>query len=120
MVEETRHNNAVPLSHFLKALGERLTAYRISRDLKQSDLAEKAGINRTTLSRLETGRGTLDTFVRVLRALELEDRLESLIPEATVSPLSPNIHEHAPRRRVRSTSSSSATTGWSWGDEDPQ
>jgi transcriptional regulator with XRE-family HTH domain len=41
---------------FAEQLGERIRAIRISRGMRQEDLAAKAGISRTHLSRIEKGR----------------------------------------------------------------
>src|SRR3546814_21058395 len=72
-----------PLSVLLSDLGKQFEAYRISRNLKQAELAEMAGISRSTLARLEAGNGgTIDSLARILRALEIEDRLLHIMPDA--------------------------------------
>ena len=69
-------------------LGTAFEALRLSRNIRQEDLAEQAGIARSTLARLEKeGAATLDTTLRVLEALGLEDRLDLLLPEIKESPL---------------------------------
>src|SRR3546814_16619960 len=72
-----------PLSVLLSDLGKQIEAYRISRNLKQAELAEMAGISRSTLARLEAGNGgTIDSLARIMRALEIEDRLLDVLPDA--------------------------------------
>jgi len=70
------------------ALGERLKALRLARNLDQKSLAERAGISVRALRNLEGGQGsTLKSLVRVLRALDREDWLKSIAPVATINPL---------------------------------
>lgn len=112
--------SAQPLTALLQDLGQKLERYRISRDLKQAELAELAGVSRSTLVRLEAGQGgTLDTLARVTRALGLERRLLELLPEAPQSPLDPRSETGRPRRRVRRSTSGAAAKPWTWTDEAP-
>ncbi|WP_417496255.1 helix-turn-helix transcriptional regulator [Maricaulis sp.] len=105
-----------PISRIIENLGIRLEAYRISRGIKQADLAASAGISRSTLMRLEAGKGgTIDTLIRVLRALDLTDRLTDLIPDAALKPLDPMSETGQRRMRVRDRKSDDAP--WSWDDE---
>lgn len=107
-----------PIDAFLKDLGKRFEAYRIARGIKQADLAERAGIGRRTLTRLENGQGaTLDTVLRVLRALDIEARLFDVVPDANINPLDPMSAVGRRRRRVRS-SRPEQTEPWKWGDEE--
>jgi transcriptional regulator with XRE-family HTH domain len=107
--------NTRPIARIIESLGVRLEAYRISRGIKQADLAEKAGISRSTLMRLEAGSSrTIDTLVRVLQALGLSDRLSYLVPEAALSPLEPKSETGQRRQRVRDRKTDPAP--WSWDD----
>lgn len=115
------HNSETtqPIDRIVETLGIRLEAYRISRGIKQADLAAKAGISRSTLMRLEAGSsGTIDSLVRVLQALELTDRLVDLIPDAALSPLDPMSETGQRRLRVRDRKADPAP--WSWDDEPGQ
>ena len=73
----------------LQELGERLAGTRLARNLTQAALAEQAGVAKRTVERLESGEAAtqLSGFVRVCRALGLLERLDALIPEQTVSPM---------------------------------
>ncbi|KEO89727.1 XRE family transcriptional regulator [Erythrobacter longus] len=109
-----------PLSMLLSDFGQQLEAYRISRNLKQAELAELAGISRSTLSRLESGNGgTIDSLARIMRALDIEDRLLDIVPDAKLSPLDPRSDTGRARQRVRKPSASEPSEDWSWGDEAP-
>ncbi len=78
------------------ALGERLRRLRLSRNLDQRTTAEKA------LRNLETGRGsTVESLLRVLKALDRLDGLDALAPEVSVDPLALLRQSKAPRRVSR-------------------
>lgn len=67
-------------------LGEHVRAWRKLQGLTAQQVADRAGINRVTLSRLENGEGTvrLDALIEVARALGQLDRLvEALDPFET-------------------------------------
>jgi transcriptional regulator with XRE-family HTH domain len=82
--------------------GKQLRDLRISRNLDQITTAEKAGISERALRNLEAGRGSsVETLVRVLKALGSLDGLLLLAPRPSVSPLALLHHSEAARRRVR-------------------
>jgi transcriptional regulator with XRE-family HTH domain len=91
----------------LEELGRRLRQRRLDRNLSQHDVAEKAGVDRTTIGQLERdGRASLLTLVQVLRALGALDELDAFLPAAGPSPL-----ELARRQgRVRQRASRPRTT----------
>jgi len=71
-----------------QTLGERVTRYRIEAGLTQAELAERAGIGKRTLERVEAGRGAeLVTLIRVLRSLNAIEGFERLLPELPPSPI---------------------------------
>lgn len=105
------------IDRLTEALGQKVSGYRISRNLKQSELAKEAGIDRTTLARLEKGRGTIDSLARVLLALGLDDRLLDVVPNASINPLDEMSHKGHERKRVRRAATSQTPTRWSWGDD---
>ncbi len=79
--------------------------------MTQAELASRAGISRSTASILERGNDvSLDTFLSVLRALDLLDALESTVPEPAVSPIS---ELDQPTRDDRTADS----PNWTWGDQ---
>jgi transcriptional regulator with XRE-family HTH domain len=84
------------------AFGKQLQQLRIARNLNQVTTAEKAGISEKALRNLEAGRGSsIETLVRVLKALDSLEGLRLLAPKPTVSPLAILRHSQAARRRVR-------------------
>ena len=83
-------------------LGKQLQELRIAKNLDQVTTAEKAGISEKALRNLEAGRGSsLETLVRVLKALDSLDGLHLLAPRPSISPLALLRHSGATRRRVR-------------------
>ena len=63
-------------------LGRRVQQLRLSRNLDQRAVADKAGITRAALQNLEAGRGSsVKTLVRTLKALNYLEGIEILAPE---------------------------------------
>lgn len=86
-------------------LGGSLKALRLSRNIEQRVLAERAGVSPRALQSLENGEGSsLNTLVKVLRALGREDWLRTVAPVATINPMA-TVRHAAPRQRARSTRS---------------
>lgn len=80
-------------------MGRRIRTYRLQCNLDQRTVAERAGISRRTLQGLEQGSGsTVETLVRVLKALDRVQALEAFLPEPSVSPIA--LFE-GPRERQR-------------------
>jgi len=72
----------------LRQLGERLRQARLRRNVSQHELADRAGLNRTTVSEYERGASTSTlTLVQVLRALELLEELDAFLPDPGPGPL---------------------------------
>ena len=87
------------------ALGKQLQELRIAKSLNQVMTAEKAGISEKALRNLEAGRGSsIETLVRVLKALDSLDGLRLLAPKPSVSPLALLRRSQTARRRVRRSS----------------
>lgn len=85
-------------------LGERLKRLRLNRNLDQRTTAEKAGISEKALRNLESGRGsTVETLLRVLKALDYLQGLDMLAPEISVNPLDLLRQSKAPQRARRVT-----------------
>jgi transcriptional regulator with XRE-family HTH domain len=64
----------------LEALGERLRLARLRRQLTTELFAERVGVSRETLRRLEKGDPTIaiGTYLRTLRVLGLEHDIDSV------------------------------------------
>ena len=105
----------------LRELGARLSAARLARNLTQATLAEEAGVSKRTVERLESGEvaSRLSGLVRVCRVLNLLERLETLVPSPTVSPIEQLKLASGRRKRatVQRKSPSRRAKKWTWGDE---
>jgi len=111
--------NQLPDEALLKELGHRLTAARLAQNLTQAALAERAGVAKRTVERLESGAVAtqLSGFLRVCRALELIDGLETLVPEAAASPIAQLKLERNQRKRAsKATPAKVSKSKWTWGD----
>lgn len=72
----------------LREVGSRLRTERLNRNLTAEQVAERAGVSEPTLYRLERGgNSSLQTLIRILRALGLVGRIEALVPDTPVSPI---------------------------------
>ena len=102
----------------LRELGQRLSTARLQRNLTQMQLAEQAGISKSTLQRLESGEAAthLSGFVRVCRALDLLEQFETLLPEPVPSPMA-QLKLQGRQRQRASGGKAAHRTGkkWTWG-----
>ena len=91
-------------------LGERMKRLRLNRNLDQITTAEKAGVSEKALRNLEAGRGsTVETLLRVLKALDYLQGLDLLVPEATINPLLLLRQSKTPQRARRPRNRRSGT-----------
>jgi len=99
------------------SLGERLEQIRLSRNISQQDLAAEAGVSRSTIARLGVpGKGiSLDSFICILQALKLTDRLEELLPDPSSPP--PESARSGVGERRRASRRGPRKNPWSWADQ---
>jgi transcriptional regulator with XRE-family HTH domain len=90
-------------SHELEQqLGSRLRELRILKNLDQRSLATRAGVSLNALKHLESGKGArVNSLVKVLRALDRAEWLESLAPKVSISPMQMLRHARREPKRVR-------------------
>lgn len=102
----------------LVELGERIAQRRLEFELTQAELAEQAGVSKRTLERIEAGASTqLSTLIRILRVLELLDRLENLIPASGPRPMDLLKLKGKERQRAPRGKKSVPDEPWQWGDD---
>jgi transcriptional regulator with XRE-family HTH domain len=83
-------------------LGHRLRELRLRRNLGQAEVAASAGVGRKAIYSLETGEGsTVETLLRVLKALGVTDPIAALAPAPQVSPLALLRSPKPPQRASR-------------------
>ena len=102
----------------LRELGERLARARLEHDLTQAELAEKAGVSKRTVERLESGEVAtqFSGFLRVCRALDLLERFDTLLPEAVPGPMARLKQKGRERRRAKRKKVAAAPENWTWGE----
>ncbi len=107
----------IPAERLEHDLCKRLEATRLNQNLSQTSLAEEAGVSRRTISRMENGEGvSLNTFIRVARALGLSDELQALFAIPEISPID-RIRERPPRKHASSPRKKpDEPTPWEWDD----
>ena len=104
-------------SQIAAALCRRLERIRLSRNITQAQLAEEAGVSLKTIGRLEKGHGiSLDTFIRIMIALRIQQNLETLLPDPTVRPIERIGKISRERKRARPKHNDDEGTAWSWAD----
>jgi transcriptional regulator with XRE-family HTH domain len=103
----------------LQELGRRLSMARLEKNLTQVQLAEEAGVSKSTVQRLEGGEVAtqLAALLRVCRALDLLERFDALLPEALPGPMARLKQRGKQRRRARRGKSADAMAKkWTWGE----
>ncbi len=99
------------------ALCKRLERIRLSRNTTQAQLADEAGVSPRTIGRLEKGLGvSMDTFIRVMKALGIQQNLETLLPDPSVRPIERIGHAAGERKRARPAPAGDENAKWAWGD----
>ena len=103
----------------LQELGGRLAGARIERDLTQAALAERAGVSKRTVERLESGEVAiqLSGFIRVCRALDMLEQLGNSLPDTTPGPMARMKQLGRKRRRATGKNTRAGVTKpWTWGE----
>lgn len=99
------------------ALCRRLESIRLHRNTTQEQLAGEAGVSIRTVRRLEKGQGvSLDTFIRVMMALRIQNSLEALLPDPDIRPIERIMAGKGGRRRAHPARNTPSGSSWTWGD----
>ncbi len=109
----------IPDQALLVELGGRLTAARLAQNLTQAALAERAGVAKRTVERLESGAVAtqLSGFLRVCRALGLIEGLETLVPEQAASPMAQlKLQRYKRQRASKAKVTEAKPRKWTWGE----
>ena len=109
--------NKFDYRYYQKSIGDRLKQYRINAGLTQKDLENKSGISVRSISRLEQGASVqLESLIKILSALNLENNIDLLIPDQTKRPSFYLKDNEKPKQRVRKKAN--VNGGSKWGDEE--
>lgn len=102
---------------YQKDIGERLKQYRIRIGMTQSELERKCGVSVRSISRLEQGASVqLESLIKILSALNLDENINLLIPDQTKRPS--YFLEKNEKKRQRAGRKSTVKSGFKWGDEE--
>jgi len=103
----------------LNELGLRISRYRLNKNMTQDALAAEAGVSTATIQRAESGASIqLLKLIRILRALNLIENIESLAPELAVSPLQQLKMRGKIRQRASTPQEDDKEADWDWGDKE--
>ena len=107
----------------LADIGDALRQVRLQRNLSQKEVAERSGISRFCLSRIENGIGgvNFDSVLAVWRQLGILPSLTLMLPEPTI-PLHDLVKEESRKRkslpkRVRDRKEKKTSRTWTWGED---
>jgi len=115
MEESNIYEKAMNDDAIIQLIGSFVKTIRIEQNYTQQALAEKAGINRTTLSDLELGRRCqLITLIQVLRILDRLDLFNAFKIEQKISPMLLAEMEMKKRYRVRSKKNNKTDNKSDW------
>lgn len=118
----------------LKEIGYRLSRQRLALNLTQTELADRAGVSKSTVERIEGGDSAqLSSWIRILRALGLVTGLDQLVPEPQPSPMAQlklrgkERQRARKKKKTRTTYTTGSTPGkkvaekspkpWVWGED---
>lgn len=86
----------------LQEIGERLRAYRLQQNLRAADVARSAGLAPHTVGRAERGEHpSLESVLRILRALGRLDTMDAFLPRPPLSPVQLAALSGRERQRAR-------------------
>jgi transcriptional regulator with XRE-family HTH domain len=76
-------------NEMIKELGKRYKTYRKRMGYTQKDIANRSGLSIFTISTFENGTFTgitMASFIKLLRAMDMLEEIDKLLPEPPVSP----------------------------------
>jgi transcriptional regulator with XRE-family HTH domain len=102
----------------LAELGGRIAQRRLELQFTQAVLAERAGVSKRTVERIEAGAtAQMSTMIRIFRTLELLDALDELVPEAGARPMDLLKLKGKERQRATRKKKQPGEEPWKWSDE---
>ena len=99
----------------LNLIGQFIQETRLQQNKTQQQVADSAGMNRSTVGQIEKGNGgTLLSLLQILRVLEQLAVLQSFEIEQKISPLALAKLEQQKRQRARNNDTSNNGTNVNW------
>jgi len=109
------HNKLTSDEALLEELGNRLARQRVAMELTQADLAERAGISKRTVERIEAGKSAQTaTLISILRVLNLLDGLYAMLPAERPRPMDLLKLKGKERQRASKKRTDRPEEPWSW------
>lgn len=103
-LSNTKNWYAMSDSAIVTEIGSLIKRIRLQKNITQQQLADKAGLYRSTISEMENGRASsLLSFIVVLRGLEKLDTLNPLCDIPVISPLKMARKDKFARKRASVT-----------------
>lgn len=101
-----------------REMGKRIQQYRIASEMTQAQLAEKCGISKRSIERVESGENrNMDVFLAVLQAFNLQSNISLLVPEQELRPTDIIKQPKLKKRVYHSKKQAAETKTIQWGDE---
>jgi len=102
MENDQAHWHSMSDPAILQELGRFIRHNRLQQNKTQQEVAESAGVNRSTLVQIEKGKGgTMLSLIQLLRALQLLDHLHPFKVFHQLSPLQLAKLDEEKRKRAR-------------------
>ena len=112
------YNKLTSNKTLLEELGRRLARQRVAMELTQADLAERAGISKRTVERIEAGESAQTaTLISILRILDLLNGFYTLLPDAGPRPMDLLKLKGKERQRASRKRKDRPEGNWSWDDD---
>ena len=110
--ETSKYSTPLPVQHALRKLGKDIQTARRRRRIPTMLIAERAGVSRPTLLKVEQGHPgvSMGTYARVLFALGILDRLQ-VVADASHDLVGMAIEEEHLPKRIHLKKDSSKHTG---------
>lgn len=109
-------NKQKDYQEYVKELGQKIKTYRVMKEMSQQDLADKTGVSKRSISRLEQGESVqLENLFKILVALDLGENIELLVPDQTRRPSFYLKKSDNKYKRVRKKTEKN---DFKWGDEE--
>ncbi len=104
--------------NILVELGKRIKTARIRAEKTQEQLAKESGVAKSTIERAEKGESVqFLNVVKILRALNLLQNLETLLPSSQMTPIEYVEETPLPSRVRFSKKTANTKSTFKWGDE---
>ena len=105
----------------LTEVGRRISSRRVEFNMTQADIAERAGVAKRTVERIEGGASAqISNIIRLFRALDLMMNLDRMIPEPGPKPMDLLKQKGKTRVRASKKKDKRKETGkfWKWKEDE--